>query len=212
MTLLPPDLFTPEVPVYIIGGGPSISDMLLAPLRGKPMIVVNQAYKLFPNATMHVGADKRWWRREREEFMRVFKGPYVVACSDTVDPSFPPGIIVLDQSKSEKSQKYHPDGGLETRPTHLRGNNSGAFAIGAAYHCGARLAVLIGFDMKRRNGRDHWYLAPTQEFNDAPFERFYIPAMNDMAKDARKYGYRIVNATPDSALTCFETGKFEDFL
>jgi hypothetical protein len=213
MALLPSDLFDPDDPVFIIGGGPSISDMLLAPLRGLPMIAVNQAYKLFPEALMHFGADKRWWARERKEFLNTFKGKYVVACIDGGEPieCFPVGTVIYLHSYADKKSGYVRDGGLELEPTHLRGNNSGAFAINVAYHCGARLVVLLGFDMHDHKGRGHWYVIPN-DTHRAPYERFYIPAMNDMAKDARKAGLRIVNATPRSALTCFETGHFEDFL
>lgn len=215
MNLLPADVFKPEVATFIIGGGPSISDQLLAPLRGHQMITVNQAYKLFGDAAVHFSSDERWWARERDEFMRVFKGQYIATCRTSDQermPNSPEGIPNYLQTYSQKPEhKYHRDFGFEPRPDMLRGNNSGALAINLSYHLGARLVCLLGFDMKNKDGRGHWYITKHDD-TDAPFNNFYIPAIESMAPEAAKAGMRIINCTPDSALDCFTKGDFEDYL
>lgn len=107
--------------------------------------------------------------------------------------------------------------------------NSASAAISLAYHLGASTIILLGIDLCKTSGRVHWHsgypdkqqtprtrllnagaVIPTVE-RDAPFNRHaqYYPVI---AKDAQKLGIRIINASPNSILDCFEKMTVQEIL
>jgi len=103
--------------------------------------------------------------------------------------------------------------GIETTPGFVSWNgNSGLSAISLAYHFGVRKIVLIGFDMKVRNGetnfhRDHEKMGLNHKRKDLEsaqkdYVRF-LRRTKAIAADAKRLKMEIVNATPDSAIEVF---------
>lgn len=219
---LPVDVFEPDKPCFIIGGGPSIGEMDMRPLIGRPMITVNHQYVLFPESTVHFSCDGSWFKREGEDFDKTHTGPYRAYCREVWKEDRRHGpyrmkVYVHERSvdKLTQSRTVHNDRGLTTVCNHLRGNNSGGMAINLAWHLGARLVVLLGFDMKLKdNYFRHWYEEnPAHAVcNPTTYSNVFIPLMNAMPAAAAAIGLRIVNVTPGSALQCFERGRMEDFL
>lgn len=81
-----------------------------------------------------------------------------------------------------------------------QGGNSGYQAIGLAYAWGAARVILLGYDMQRTGGKSHWHgdhkgglpnLGPALATWPAKFEAI-----------ARQWPH-VVNATRETALTCF---------
>jgi hypothetical protein len=217
--LLPPDVFRPNEPTFIIAGGPSISDMLLAPLRGRQLVTVNMSYKLFPDSTVHFSCDNTWIQKNAADFEATWKGRYKAFCHFQWKGdrrNGPLGMVVYDHDRiaiGPKGRAYH-DKGFCTKLNALRGNNSGGMAINLAWHLGARLAILLGFDMKMKGDQMHWYKEAPRSIvgNRTTFTNIFIPVLNSVRTEAEAAGLRIVNCTPDSALTCFERGALEDYL
>jgi len=82
------------------------------------------------------------------------------------------------------------------------GNNSGYQSINLAILLGSPYIVLVGFNMSHKNGRGHFFGAhPAPLFNQDAYEN-WLPQFDRGAKDLPKE-ITIINATPDSALTCF---------
>jgi hypothetical protein len=107
--------------------------------------------------------------------------------------------------------------------------NSAAGAISLAYHLGAHTIILLGIDLKEINGRVHWHtgypdkqktrtsaqikqgMEPILSSGKPPFKNHAV-GYPLIAKDAQKLGLRIINASPESDLTCFEKMSVQDAL
>lgn len=90
-----------------------------------------------------------------------------------------------------------------------QGGNSGYQAIGLAYAWGAARVILLGYDMQRTGGKSHWHgdhkgglpnLGPALATWPAKFEAI-----------ARQWPH-VVNATRETALTCFPRATLADAL
>lgn len=97
-----------------------------------------------------------------------------------------------------------PGGGISTRPGTIRqGGNSGFQAVSLALHFGAARVILLGFDMQFTGGKTHWHGDHRSSRLGNPVQKrlvFWLQRFEEMAKQAT---VPIVNATRQSALTCF---------
>ncbi len=90
------------------------------------------------------------------------------------------------------------------------GGNSGYQAINLAYMFGAGSIVLLGYDMQKTDGQQHW-------FGDHPegpmkVDSNYSGWWNDFAKlgsDLARKGVEVINCTRETALTCFRRESLE---
>jgi len=127
-----------------------------------------------------------------------------------------PGIIAhcvpkfLDKTAMVGYKRGKP-AGIEARPTYVAWNGcSGSSAINFAYHLGARRVVLLGFDMRRVDGKTNWHNDhPSPDKN--PYARF-LQHYPRIAKDAEGLGLEIVNCTPGSAIDQFPIMTLEEYL
>jgi hypothetical protein len=94
------------------------------------------------------------------------------------------------------------------------GGNSGFQALNLAAQFGAARVLLIGFDMHSGNGV-HWYGRNVGRDMRNPIDHNYLrwrAAFNKQSRVLRAMGIEVVNASPDSALVCFERRGIEDVL
>ena len=100
-----------------------------------------------------------------------------------------------------------PGDELDLRPGHVRSGitgNSGFQAINLAYHLGATLIVLLGYDM---TGGGHFFGYHPREINThrAPADRFV-----SSYRCLKNAPVRILNASRDTAITTLPRIKLED--
>lgn len=93
------------------------------------------------------------------------------------------------------------------------GGNSGYQAMNLAYLFGAKKIVMLGFDMKLKNGKQHYfgqhpYHRAGQGPNEALFKA-WTKNFIDMARDLKAEGVEVVNASRESAIDCFHRGFIE---
>lgn len=93
------------------------------------------------------------------------------------------------------------------------GNNSGYQAINLAYLLGAKSIILLGFDMKRKAGKTHFfghhpYHRPEQGPTDEIMQR-WCNNFVQLAADLKSEGVTVYNATRDSVLNAFERRELE---
>lgn len=91
------------------------------------------------------------------------------------------------------------------------GGNSGFQAINLAAQFGATRILLIGFDMHAGKGV-HWYGRNTGRNMRNPLDYNYIHWREALSKQSRvlsAMGIEVVNASADSALTCFPLRSLE---
>ena len=182
----------PGQTIICIGGGPSLTRADVEACRGRARVVcVNDAIRLAPWADALYAADARWWITHQET--KLFTG---------LKFSLQPCIGRADVTVLRNSGRL----GLEREPIGLRtGGNSGFSAINVAVHLGAAMIVLLGYDMRRVQGRAHWFGAHVSPLHD-PSESQLVTWRGHFAtlvEPLAELGIAIVNATPDSALTCF---------
>ncbi len=90
------------------------------------------------------------------------------------------------------------------------GGNSGFQSIGLAFSLGAARIILLGFDMQKTDGKQHW-------FGDHPegpmkVDSNYSGWLNDFAKlgsDLARKGVEVINCSRETALTCFRRESLE---
>lgn len=168
------------------------------------MIAVNTTYQKATWADVLYACDEAWWAQYFPKLATVFRGQLWTVSSAARDKWGTRWIMGAD------------GGGLSPSSTHIHtGMNSGYQAIGLAHVFGAARLTLLGYDFKvgPRGERHHHGDHPKGLGNCSP-GRFpsWRSAMDVLARDARKVGLQIENASRDTALKCFPRVKLEDAL
>jgi hypothetical protein len=142
------------------------------------------------------------WHRDRAEF-QTFAGHKV---TNDYWKTFEPGIHVL---------RYAAREAFSADPGKLVGGayaNGGMQAINLAALAGAKRIVLLGFDARRIDGKDHWHPPHARQLPDGPVFSGFIRSMSAVAPELESRGVRVINASPGSAIDAFETMDLEDAL
>ncbi len=130
------------------------------------------------------------------------------------DIQFKGRMITQDRAAADKYSIEHIESrkgkGMSEDRTYInQGANSGYQAINLAYNFGAKLVILLGYDMQFTNGKSHWFgdhpNKVKSQYND--FLYHYKILSNMMPKDLQ-----IVNCTRDTALTYFPMSELKDVI
>jgi len=221
-----------EGDVWIIGGGPSIPrefdipDTIikavvsrraspniytpyLAAIYDKHVIGINVAYLLGDWIDLVFFGDKGFFLAHQEGLSK-FNG-LRVSCHPTAND--------IDWVKFLPRDKEHRFGISSNSRMVSWNGNSGAAAISIAAHAGARRIILLGFDMKLNETKDqHWHdvygrgkARDEKKIMKMPFHR-HLRAFPEIAKDAKRMGIEILNASPDSKIECFRKVSVKELL
>ncbi len=184
---------------FILGGGPSLLDVPIWRLRqlksyGR-VIVINDSYRLVPDADVLYFCDAHWWQARNRDVEATFTGRKIITMVGN-------GNSISDVISLRNTGAT----GLETDPGAIRhGHNSGYAAINVAAHFGCRQIVLLGYDMHVAGTHTHWHDTPVRPVPPDMFERSLqrdmLPNFNTLKAPLEKAGVRVVNSTPASALT-----------
>lgn len=174
--------------VVCIASGPSLTaeDCALVRASGCFAIVVNSSYRLAPWANVLYAGDRQWWNYYGDEVRPMFKDCWTAS--------------------HDSAQRY------DVRHFEARDfENSGYQAVELAIqHYSASQVVLLGYDMQHADGRRHWHADHPEGMENADAvhdwpDRFI--ELRDKFTDVR-----IINATRETALTCFERMALLDAL
>jgi len=224
-----------EGDVWIIGGGPSLPRQFdvpdevirkvlskssppsayspyLAPIHNKHVIGINAAFLIGDWIDMVFFGDKAWWLANRER-LAEFPG-LKVSCH----PKFGSAEFITERIKYLARDKQHVKG-ISSNPCAVSWNsNSGAAAISVAANAGAKRVILLGFDMKLgEDSRQHWHALygsaerKETEPRKLPFHR-HLRCFPEVAKDAKRRGIEILNASPESVIECFRKITVKELL
>lgn len=182
-----------DIPIscFIVASGPSLTIQDVNAIKGQRVIVINDNYLLAPWADVLYFCDGRWWdwHRDKPE-LRAFRGRKITQDKDAAARY---GIEYIESRDGS---------GLSRDPAYIhKGSNSGIQAINLAYHFGARRIVLLGYDMQATAGRAHWFGDHPNAIR-SPWHR-WLALYQQVADDAGQMGLEIINATRETALTCF---------
>ena len=186
--------------VGICASGPSLTPADVRTLRALvgQLIVINTTFRLALDADHLYACDKKWWDVYHAEVAMDFGG----AC------------WTYDRQAATDYGLHHLPGdcqgrGLCRQPMRIHtGGNSGFQAINLAYHLGATRIILLGYDMQ---GSTHWHGAhPAGLNNGHSHYADWRARLGELAKDLEAEGVEVINATRDTALTCFRRVALED--
>jgi hypothetical protein len=194
-----PRLF-PGQAVVVVATGPSLVQEDVDLCRGVcPVIVVNDAYRMAPWADVMYACDGKFWNwqmRFHAKELQAFQGRKFSMA--TV-----PGVVRLRNTGVS---------GLELDPTGLRnGRNSGYQAINLAVHLGAKIILLLGFDMSLgARGRSHFFgehpggkQYPGDPHGQTPPFTVFRKHFRALAQPLRDANVHVLNCSRRSALTMF---------
>lgn len=161
--------------------------------------VVNDAYRLFPNADLLYACDAAWW--EVHKGAPGFKGEKWTSQSGDrhpIDKRYLATKYGLNIIRGRYADGFSDDPNI----IHF-GANSGFQLLNVALLMGANPIILVGYNMRHVGGKRHFFGDhPRPLSNASNFEKWapnFAKAAKTLAPDIR-----IINATPDSAITCFE--------
>lgn len=177
------------------------------------MIAVNDAYRLCPAADVLYACDLRWWRHWIEHIRQHFRGELATQIhSQLRNKAQRQTLERFIDRHGMTALTSSPGAGFSTRPGHIhQGKNSGYQAVNLAIQRGATEVLLLGFNMGPVGGKEHWFGDhPGGMQRSSPYG-LMVAAFQAAAGQLDELGVRIVNCTPNSALTCFETAHIEDF-
>ena len=188
---------------FIVGGGESLKGFDFSKLSGELVIGVNRAYEKV-DCTIMFAIDNKLYNwivkgnlgQEAKEKFDNFKGHKVWI--DSAKYPYPKDIFLLDCAGSSGLSHSMKDG-------LFAGENSGYAALNLAVCLGANPIYLLGFDM----GGKHWHEDYPEKQSQSVYEKYkanFIKA----APELKQRGIKVINLNSDSALRCFEFGKFED--
>ena len=187
---------------FILCGGESLRDQrALVPELQARIIAVKHGVLLRPDADVVFFAGERP-AEIAPLCLAAFKGRYIVV-RGRGHAIFPPEAKRV--SRPATHEAWCSD------PTMVAGFDAGTSAINLAMHFGAREIILLGYDMP--GGR--WFNGEIRHYLPQPPEKDFLAHMAPLpalAADAKALGYRIVNCSPQSRVTCFERASLEEFL
>lgn len=186
---------------------PSFYSPYLKPIHDKHVIGVNAAFMLGDWIEMVIFGDKKFFNRYHKE-LADFPG-LKISCNSKFDDK---RIRWVRNLKKEKKMT-----GIADRSDSVCWNkNTGAAAISVAANAGAKQIILLGFDMNTdsKTGAQWWHTVYTKgnlARNKLPFSR-HLRSFPDIAKDAKRRGIEILNASPNSAIEVFKKVNVKDVL
>lgn len=184
--------------VCIIASGPSLTadDAALARKYMHRVIVVNESWRMCPDADVLYGADESWWTHRRPT-MDEFKGERW-----TQDKSWtrtkPEGVQTI---RAEHGRNIAPPGADHV----FTGSNSGYQALGLAVVWGAKCITFLGLDLQSaKDGMNHWHGDHPQPLTN---QRTSYPnfrrAFTEAAPKLAALGVIVVNSSSETALEAF---------
>lgn len=179
--------------VVCIASGPSLTveDCEKVKASGHPAVVTNTTFRLAPWADVVFGMDLAWWKEHHREVNAVCAGRKL--------------------STSHAARAYGAES-LWQVPWFPQVLNSGQGAITLAMVSGAAKAVLLGFDCQKTSGRAHWHDDHGKGMGNAGSLKRWPKHFERLATEARKRGCEVVNATRQTALTCFPRVPLDEAL
>lgn len=182
--------------VIVAASGPSLTTEVAAICGGEKVLAVNDAVRLFPKAEVLYSCDAAWW--EFNKFMPEFRGERWT--SHSISPKN--SKTAFDKRTDMKIIEGKNGIGFSRDPKFIHyGNNSGFQAVNLAILFGAIEIVLVGFDMKKKENKTHFFGEHTAPLRATHSFTSWINNFSEAAK--RLNSVRIINSTPDSALKCF---------
>ena len=186
---------------FIIGGGPSVTNVDLTRLHGHRVVVINNSYTVYPNADVLIFTDCRWWSVHGGIVRRTFWQQIVTI--PPVHKLYPKRILVLDRQRSS---------GLSNDPTRVTcWHTTMVTALNLVALRGASRVGVLGLDGKDSNGRA-WHHEPHPwKQNSKRYDR-HGEALQELVEPLKTMGVEVFNLNPHSKHRMFPFALLDDLL
>lgn len=178
--------------VVCIASGPSLTpeDCEVARAAAHPVIVTNTTFRLCPWADVLYGFDAKWWKAHHGEVQEKFGGQRL--CGTQVGEKYGARWLAAPWFRAYR--------------------NSGACAASLALAGGAAKVVLLGYDAGFMDGKAHWHEDHPKGLENATSIADWPRQFALLAKDARRRGVPVVNASRRTRLECFPRAELRTVL
>ncbi|MBS0244529.1 MAG: hypothetical protein JSS20_20345, partial [Proteobacteria bacterium] len=165
------------------------------------VIVVNDAWRMVPNADVLYACDGTWWSVHHGAVRMGFEGELW-----TLDVKAAPrhGLRLVKHSNNAR--------GLVDADTIGTGSNSGHQAVNLAYLFGAREIVLVGYDFQRTDGKAHYFGEHPSPLSRSHSYNAWQTCMPVLGADLARAGVKVTNCTISTALECFPRADLAETL
>ena len=120
------------------------------------------------------------------------------------------GGVKLSWASTLHSIKVPHENGMGLGRKRCRsGGNSGFKSVNIAYLLGAKLIILLGYDMQKTGGVMHWHPDHGGTLKNNGNLSKWVRNFGHLARDLEREKVRVINATRETALTCFERMTIE---
>lgn len=185
--------------VFVVAGGPSVSQHDVDRLRGRRVVAVNSSYEKTPWADALVFTDLRWWRQHQSRVRATFQGQVVTVVppkNDLYD-----GLLVLSRQRSS---------GISTDPTRLAWwHTSMTTALNMVALRGATRIGVLGLD-----GKGGWHHEPHPELWGSHPRRYHFHgvALEAQVAPLRAFGVEVFNLNQNSTHKMFSFSTLDQML
>lgn len=194
--------------IFCLASGPSLTAEVCERVRARRTIVVNTSCMLAPWGSVLFFTDSGWYE-PRRDIVKNWPGE-VMSMSRTAKRELPNKVKRIQGCGDPMFPPKFPVPG--SMPFVQQGRSSGHTAVSLAIGLGASRVVLLGYDMRIIDGREHHHSEYTGPRDLNQYAREFVPAFNGWSAAAQKIGVTVQNATPDSAVTEFPFVSFDEVL
>lgn len=171
--------------------------------RGFLVCAVQDAYRLVHWPDILYGCDAAWWDLHGE------RACYAWNCWSSHSEGTDEKRATADKyGLNLVAGRFESGFSYDQRFIHY-GSNSGFQAVNLAILFGAKRIYLVGFDMRRINDKSHFFGEHPDGLQITGSYECFIRAF-EVAARGLPAGIKIYNATPGSALRCFERASLDD--
>lgn len=183
--------------IVCIASGPSLTQEDVDFVKGKAFVFVcNDGYRIAPWADLLYAADRAWWEYHLP-LLNGFQGEKWT-CDKPIAEKH--GLHYIGIKNSLIFGKNN---------SIANGSNSGFQLLNLAALQRPKRIVLLGYDMKETEEKSHWFgdhPGKIKRTSKSPYHKF-IRAFNSAASEIDP---QVINATRDTALTCFPRRPLEE--
>lgn len=203
MNLIHKDLLTKQrTRIVVMAPGSSLTYQQVANIDTARIftIAIGDAGRvMYPKADVLYHCDAKWWN-------------YYKGCPE-FDGSLKVSLEKTEYDNILQMRRSPIREGLDLNfPYIVTGNNSGYQALNLAMYCNPKEIILVGYDMKDRDGR-HNVIGHHPKEVKRPYDfTLFKQKITELASTLDYLGVTVYNCTLDSDLECFPKRKLEDVL
>jgi len=199
-----------DLPLIIVGGGPSLRNYDIKDLRSRGRVVLLNDAAMFCKGDVLFSMDANWIKRSTD-MINSFEGEevWLVVSDHQQQQAYVRPVRHLKKMSSKVTTLSRT-----TDQIYCAGN-AGFAVLNLALLKGARLIYLLGYDMGK-GVHEQWHkseeaLSLPKRVRNPQYYARWAQRIEEISQVLREKGIRVINCNPASSLKCFEFSSYETF-